>query len=68
MQTWEYCTLRYETLQKESKPSSKPVIKIAKTKIEYYEEGKVREKRLFRHIYPKGDEITKAIAFLGREG
>jgi hypothetical protein len=66
MQKWEYCILEYETRTKESKSSSKEVIKFAKAKVHYLKKDKTE--RLFRHIYPKGDEIRKAITFLGDKG
>jgi hypothetical protein len=68
MQKWEYCILEHVTHTKESKSSSKDVTKIAKAKIHYFEEGKLQKERLFKHIYPRGNEIEKAIAFLGGEG
>lgn len=66
MQKWEYCILEFETRIKESKSSSKEVIKFAKAKVHYLKKDKTE--KLFRHIYPKGDEIRKAITFLGDKG
>ena len=66
MQKWEYCILEFETRIKESKSSSKEVMKFAKAKVHYLKKDKTE--KLFRHIYPRGEGINKAIAFLGDKG
>jgi hypothetical protein len=68
MQKWKYCILEYETFTKESKSSSKEVIKLAKAKIHYFRKETARIERLFKYIYPKEDEISNAIAYLGDKG
>ena len=69
MRKWEYCTLEYKVLTKESKSSSRKMTRIAKAKIHYFEDREVRTKRLFKYIYPKkSDLIEKAISRLGSDG